>query len=47
MRVVLHDCETVDENGVRAVPGVVMVARQAGQLQVVLLRLCRCGGVGG
>lgn len=36
LRFVLRDPAVVDEPGVRAVPGVVMVATQAGQFQVVL-----------
>lgn len=36
LRFVLRDAAVVDEPGVRAVPGVVMVATQAGQFQVVL-----------
>ncbi len=36
VRFVLRDFGAVDEDGVWGVPGVVMVARQAGQFQVVL-----------
>lgn len=36
LRFVLRDAAVVDEPGVRAVPGVVMVATQGGQFQVVL-----------
>lgn len=36
LRFVLHDPGVVDEEGVRGVPGVVMVVTQGGQFQVVL-----------